>query len=74
MLSRLMRARVLFAMALAQALLTVIALIVGMHQWPGSSVSEIVNVNFFFVALWVGSALLFRRAAATGSKRNQQPE
>lgn len=61
-------ARALFATALAQALIAVIALIAGMHQYPGSSVSEILNVNGFFVALWVGSAWLFRRASATGLK------
>ena len=67
-------ARALFATALAQALIAVIALIAGMAQYPGSSVSEIVNLNVFFVALWVGSALLFRRASATGSKRNRRLE
>ncbi|MEE9609926.1 MAG: hypothetical protein V3W19_01675, partial [Desulfatiglandales bacterium] len=67
-------ARALFATALAQALIAVIALIAGMDPYPGSSVSEIVNLNVFFVALWVGSALLFRRASATGSKRNRRLE
>ena len=57
-------ARALFATALAQALVAVIALLAGMHAYPGSSVSEIVNVNAFFVALFVVSALLFRRAGA----------
>ena len=61
-------ARALFATALAQLLVTVIALIAGMYRYPGSSVTEIVNLNIFFVALWVGSALLFRRAGDTGSK------
>jgi hypothetical protein len=49
-------ARALFAAALAQAL------IAGMHQYPGSSVVEILIVNGFFVALFVGSAWLFRHA------------
>jgi hypothetical protein len=56
-------ARVLLAMALAQALVTAIALIAGKHQDPVSSVSEIVGVNALFVVLFVGSAWLFRRAA-----------
>ncbi len=56
-------ARALFATALAQTLVAVIALIAGMHQYPGSSVSEILNLNGFFVALFVLSALLFRRAS-----------
>ncbi|GHO46053.1 hypothetical protein [Ktedonospora formicarum] len=60
----------LFVTALAQVLVTVIALIVGMYRYLGSSVSEILMVNGFFIVLWVGSALLFRRANATGSNRN----
>jgi hypothetical protein len=60
-------ARALFVTALAQALVAAIALVAGMHRYPGSSVAEIVNANAFFVALWVGSALLFRRAGTTGS-------
>jgi len=56
-------ARALFAMACAQALVAAIALIAGMHRDPGSSIAEIVNVNGFFVVLFVVSALLFRHAA-----------
>jgi hypothetical protein len=54
-------ARALFATALAQTLVAVIALIFGL----GSSLSppvEILALNGFFVALFVGSALLFRYA------------
>jgi hypothetical protein len=61
--------RALVATALAQALVTVIALVSRMHQYPGSSVFEILGVNGFFVALWVGSAWLFRQAA-----RKQSPD
>ena len=53
----------LFATAIAQGLVAAAALIAGMHRSPESSVPEILAVNGFFVALWVGSALLFRRAA-----------
>lgn len=56
-------ARALLATALAQALVAVIALIAGKHQLPLSSVSEILVLNGFFVALFVGSAWLFRHAA-----------
>ena len=56
-------ARALFATASAQALVAVIALIAGMHQYPGMTVFEILNLNAFFVMLFVGSALLFRRAS-----------
>lgn len=55
--------RALLAMALAQALVAVIALIAGKHQPPISSVFEIVGLNGFFVALFTGSAWLFRHAA-----------
>ena len=56
-------ARALLAMALAQALVAVIALIAGKHEAPISSVVEIVALNGFFVALFIGSAWLFRHAA-----------
>ena len=66
-------ARVLFATALAQALVPVIALIAGMHWSPiSSNISEILGIlilNGFFVALFVGSALLFRNAARGGPER-----
>lgn len=55
--------RALFATALAQALVAVTALIAGMHRYPGSSVVAILVLNGFFVALFVGSAWLFRIAA-----------
>ena len=61
-------ARALFATALAQALVAVVALIAGKHQAAVSSVSEILISNGLFVALWVGSAWLFRSAA-----RQQRP-
>ncbi len=52
----------LFATALAQALVAVIALIAGLGS-PWSGPLEILVLNGFFVALFVGSAWLFRRAA-----------
>jgi hypothetical protein len=55
--------RALFATALAQALVAVVALIAEKHQAPISSVSEILGLNGFFVALFIGSAWLFRHAA-----------
>ena len=57
-------ARALLAAALATALVAVIALIAGKHQAPISSVYEIVGLNGIFVALFVASAWLFRRAAS----------
>jgi hypothetical protein len=50
-------ARVLFATALAQALVAVIAMIAWKQYF------EILILSGFFVALWIGSALLFRKAA-----------
>ncbi len=50
-------ARALFATALAQALVAVIAMIAWAQYF------EVSILNGFFIALWVGSALLFRRAA-----------
>lgn len=55
-------ARALFATALAQALVAVIALIWGLGL-PWSGPTEIVVLNGFFIALFAGSAWLFRRAA-----------
>ncbi len=56
-------ARALFATALAQTLVAVIALIAGLGStapiWPW----DILILTGFFAALWVGSALLFRKAA-----------
>jgi hypothetical protein len=51
-------ARALFATALAQTLVAVIALVGRM----GSDPLEIVTINGFFVTLFVGSAVLFSKA------------
>jgi hypothetical protein len=56
-------ARALLATALAQTLVVVIALIAGLHLLPTSSVSELLILNGFFVALFLGAARLFQRAA-----------
>ncbi len=56
-------ARTLFAMAVSQAAIAGIALVTGMHEAANNSVAEIVGVNGFFVALFLISAGLFRRAA-----------
>ena len=50
-------ARALFATALAQALVGVIAMIAWKQYF------EISLLSGFFIALWIGSALLFRKAA-----------
>jgi hypothetical protein len=66
-------ARALFATALAQALVAVIALIAELGS-PLSGPREILTPNGFFIALWVGSAMLFRHAGTTVSKWNQRLE
>ena len=62
-------ARALFATALAQALVPVIALIIWKPSvasdasgWGSAGVLGVFGLNAFFVMLFVGSALLFRRA------------
>ena len=55
-------ARALAAMALAQALVAAIALLVGWND-PWNGPLEILALNGFFVALFAGSAWLFGRAA-----------
>lgn len=56
-------ARVLFAMAFVQALVAVIAVIAGLGATTLNGPGEILIINGFFVALFVGSGLLFRYAA-----------
>lgn len=55
-------ARVLLAMALAQTVVAVIALVARLGE-PWSGPLELVGLNGFFVALFAGSAWLFNRAA-----------
>ena len=55
-------ARVLLAMALVQALVAVIAVIAGKHENPVTSLPELLGLNAFFIALFVGSAFLFDQA------------
>lgn len=56
-------ARALFATALAQALVVVIAPIAGKQHAEVSSWAEILGLKGFFIAPFLGSALLFRYAA-----------
>ena len=55
-------ARALLATALAQTAVAAIALTAGLG-YPYSGPLELLGLNGFFVALFVGSAWLFRRAA-----------
>lgn len=67
-------ARALFATALAQAMVAVIALLIGKHRAEASSVSEILIGNGLFVALLLGSAVLFRVAAQEQPRADPGPE
>ena len=62
-------ARALFATALAQTLVAVIGLVGRM----GSGSLEIVTINGFFVALFVGSAVLFSKAARGRPDHGRHP-
>jgi hypothetical protein len=55
-------ARALIATAVAQALVAVIAVAAGLGR-PWSGPAEVLLLNGFFVALFAGSAWLFRRSA-----------
>lgn len=55
--------RALFGMAIGQALVTVIALLAGVHRSGVSPMAEIVVLNGFFVGVFLASAWLFRYAA-----------
>jgi hypothetical protein len=59
--------RALFATAVAQTLVAAIALVADLGS-PWNGPVQILFLNAFFVMLFVGSALLFRRATGTGSK------
>jgi hypothetical protein len=67
----------LFATAFAQALIPVIALIIGKPQIDTAQevygVLGVLTLNAFFVMLFVGSALLFRRSAQGSSARGADP-
>ena len=60
-------ARALFATALAQALVPLIAMLIWRPSMTGGLVGVFV-INTFFVALWVVSAVLFRHAADPRSR------
>lgn len=67
-------ARVLSAMALAQALILVIALIAGVHRSGVSPVAEIATLNGLFIATFLASAWLFAHAAREQPFASSVPE
>ena len=52
--------RVMFTAAITLVLFAVIQFLAKMHQYPGSSVGEIIGINSFFATLFAVSGLLFR--------------
>lgn len=58
--------RTMYAMVSALIILTGIALLSGMNQYPGSSSTEIVSVGAFFAALFFLAGLLFHAAQSPG--------
>lgn len=64
--------RVLLATAAVQALVPVVALLIWKPALDWSLVGGF-GVTAFFVALWVGAALLFRRAGAVSPGKSQGP-
>ena len=66
-------ARAMFATALTQALVAVIALIAGIVP-AYNSAFEVLGITGFYVALFVGSALLFRHAGREQTPAGARPE
>ena len=60
-------ARALFATALVQMLVPVIALLILKSPFGAAGVVGVFGLNGFFAMLFVGSGLLFRRASATNT-------
>ena len=56
---------VMFLCAFLIVLITSIALMAGMSEYPGSSIGEIIGVNVFYVILFMAAGLLFRNAETT---------
>jgi hypothetical protein len=56
--------RTMYAMVLALVLLTVIALLTNMHEYPGASIKEIIGVNGFFAVLYTISGFLFNQKSS----------
>jgi hypothetical protein len=55
--------RALAATAIAVGVVAVIALLLGKHESPVTSVGELVGLNVMFAAMFLGSSWLFHRSA-----------
>lgn len=61
----------LFSTALSLVVLGIVALLMNMQEYPGSSVMEIILVNLFFAGLFAIAGLLFRSVALRNSETHQ---
>jgi hypothetical protein len=61
-------AAVLAATAAAQVAVTLVAFGRGLHETPGASIGELLMINGFYVALWLGAAALFLHADETPTR------
>ena len=61
----------MFATASSLVVVTIIALLMNMQEYPGSSVMEIILVNLFFAGLFGIAGLLFRSIALKDPTREQ---
>lgn len=64
--------RTMYAVTIALVFVAVIALLANMHEYPGSSVKEIIGVNGFFAILFAVAGLLFRYVAMEQSQQTQK--
>lgn len=65
-------ARAMFATALALVIVAMIAVVAGLGE-PWSNSQEIILLNGFFIALFVGSGFLFREAATGAVEQETAP-
>jgi hypothetical protein len=63
--------RVMFITAVSLVMLAIIALLANMHQYPGSSVMEIIGVNLFFATPYIVAGLLLRYLSLQSHQTNQ---
>ena len=62
----------MFGTALSLVVIAVIALLLNMDDYPGSSVTEIIGVNAFFGTLFLISGLLFRHVSLEQSGNSEE--
>lgn len=66
--------RTMLVMVVTLVVVAVIELLAGMHEYPGSSVREIIGVNGFFAFLFGASALIFHFSGKGNKGISPEPE